>query len=218
MERGPNEKTEVQADVTIPVEGQTKDSPDGQADDKVIKKARIVGIKEVPDWLVDNVYLVSGYRVDFERKRDIFRSLFMKHNELLNIWTHLIGGLIFFVILIYVCFNLDYYLMATKRLVFNEAAMEKIHDILVQQHKYYKLESASLLDDVIYEAEHFDFAKHFTEMQHCVKNYSSDFLRHCRDNVLALRQIAGGDREIFGVTLAPILEMVDSCVDIDRPA
>ena len=60
-----------------------------------------------PEWLVDNEYILHGYRVDFSRGRDLFKSLLMRHNELLNIWTHLIGGLIFIALVVYVAFYFD---------------------------------------------------------------------------------------------------------------
>lgn len=208
MERGPSEKTEGRASELNTTKEKVIPVLDGKDLEKIASKARIVGIGEVPEWLIDNLYLVSGYRVDFQRKRDLFKSLFMKHNELLNIWTHLIGGIIFICLLVHVCFNLDYYLMATKRLVFNEAAMEKIQVIFEQQHLYFKKETESILADVQYEAEHFDFSKHLSEMRECVRNYSSDFLTHCKENLLALKEIASGDTKVYEVTMTPILEMV----------
>ena len=47
-------------------------------------KPMIVHQEHAPEWLVDNKYILHGYRVDFNRKRDLVWSLFMKHNELLN--------------------------------------------------------------------------------------------------------------------------------------
>lgn len=62
------------------------------------KKYYIGPIHEAPSWMVDNNYLHTGYRVNYTAK-DVFMSLFQKHNDLLNIWTHLIG-MIFFLSLI----------------------------------------------------------------------------------------------------------------------
>jgi Haemolysin-III related len=70
-------------------------------------KPMIVHQEHAPEWLVDNKYILHGYRVDFNRKRDLVWSLFMKHNELLNIWTHLIGGLIFVGLVFYIIFYFD---------------------------------------------------------------------------------------------------------------
>ena len=70
-------------------------------------KPMIVHQEHAPEWLVDNQYILHGYRVDFVRKRDLVKSLFMKHNELLNIWTHLIGGIIFIGLVVYTIFYFD---------------------------------------------------------------------------------------------------------------
>jgi Haemolysin-III related len=68
---------------------------------------RIVGIEKVPLWLQDNEFLITGYRVNFKRKRDLLKSLFSLHNETLNIWSHLLGALLFigFIVKLAVWFN-----------------------------------------------------------------------------------------------------------------
>jgi adiponectin receptor len=48
-----------------------------------------------PEYMIVNTNIKNGYRVDFRQKRQILKSLFMVHNESLNIWTHLIGALAF---------------------------------------------------------------------------------------------------------------------------
>lgn len=66
---------------------------------------KIVNIEDADKWMVDNKYLRSGYRQNFAQISDILKSTFMKHNELLNIWTHLIGAIIFIGIFIYLTQN-----------------------------------------------------------------------------------------------------------------
>jgi hypothetical protein len=60
----------------------------GVPNDKI---PRIVNIEEAPAFLVDNRFLVRGYRKNFRRVADIIRSMILPHNETLNIWTHLLG-------------------------------------------------------------------------------------------------------------------------------
>lgn len=62
---------------------------------------KIVHIEEAEQWMVDNKYLHRGYRKDFNSIREILKSTVMPHNELLNIWTHLIGSIIFIGIFVY---------------------------------------------------------------------------------------------------------------------
>lgn len=64
-------------------------------------KESIVKITEVPSWMVRNKYLHTGYKKNFNSFKKNLASLFIQHNELLNIWTHLIGAIIFLSMLIY---------------------------------------------------------------------------------------------------------------------
>lgn len=56
-------------------------------------RPRIVGIEEAPEYLLDNKYLVWGYRKNFRQFSDILKSIFMAHHETLNIWTHFLGSI-----------------------------------------------------------------------------------------------------------------------------
>ena len=62
-------------------------------------KPQIVDLEDAPEFLVDNKYLLTGYRKNFRNYPVILKSLMMRHNETLNIWTHLIGALIIGVLL-----------------------------------------------------------------------------------------------------------------------
>jgi len=43
----------------------------------------------------DNDKIHKGYRINFNTIRQLFKSLFMIHNESVNIWSHLIPFLVF---------------------------------------------------------------------------------------------------------------------------
>ena len=58
---------------------------------------RLCTYKDAPAWSVHNKYIHTGYRTNFGW-RDAFRSVLMIHNETANIWTHLLGLVIFVVI------------------------------------------------------------------------------------------------------------------------
>ena len=68
-----------------------------------MSKKKIGTIIEAPLWMVDNKYLLSGYRLNFNSFKRAVKSLFIKHNELMNVWTHLIGALFFVTLLVIVC-------------------------------------------------------------------------------------------------------------------
>lgn len=51
-------------------------------------------------YLADNSYIRSGYRLNYS-VHDCFLSLFQLHNETLNVWTHIIGSIIFVSLMAY---------------------------------------------------------------------------------------------------------------------
>lgn len=61
---------------------------------------------KAPGYLKDN-YITKGYRINFTKKKDVLKSLFMWHNELVNIWTHLIGAIIIISLIFYLWLNYD---------------------------------------------------------------------------------------------------------------
>ncbi|KAI6777165.1 hypothetical protein HG530_001110 [Fusarium avenaceum] len=50
---------------------------------------------ELPEWRRDNAFILSGYRQSQNSYAHSFRSLFYMHNESVNIWSHLLGAIIF---------------------------------------------------------------------------------------------------------------------------
>ncbi|KAH9578247.1 AdipoR/hemolysin-III-related [Trypanosoma melophagium] len=55
---------------------------------------------QIPEHLADNRYIISGYRVNYTTHMCL-RSIFSLHNETFNIWTHLIGYVIFIVVIFF---------------------------------------------------------------------------------------------------------------------
>jgi adiponectin receptor len=49
---------------------------------------------DAPHYLQDNEHIVEGYRIGFDSPKKVIKSLFMVHNETVNIWTHLVGTII----------------------------------------------------------------------------------------------------------------------------
>eukprot|EP00347_Sterkiella_histriomuscorum_P005560 403356144 len=48
-------------------------------------------LKNAPHFIIDNEYIQRGYRINFNTKSSLCKSLFMLHNESVNVWSHLIG-------------------------------------------------------------------------------------------------------------------------------
>ncbi len=55
-------------------------------------KKELYPIEEVPEYVKDNPYVLTGYRSE---SYPLLKSLFGWHNETLNIWTHLLAAIFF---------------------------------------------------------------------------------------------------------------------------
>ncbi|KAK4257437.1 hypothetical protein QN277_007026 [Acacia crassicarpa] len=63
---------------------------------KAVKPKRfpLLSFWELPEYMKDNEYILHYYRANWPLKQALF-SVFRWHNETLNVWTHLIGFLLF---------------------------------------------------------------------------------------------------------------------------
>ena len=64
-------------------------------------------IKESGELFPDNKLLRNGFRIGYNDFRLCFKSLFQCHNELLNIWTHLLGAIFFILCIFWFLFFYD---------------------------------------------------------------------------------------------------------------
>lgn len=66
---------------------------------EVPKQYVLLCYKELPEYMKDNEFILGFYRAEWSLKQAFF-SLFLWHNETLNVWTHLVGFAIFWVLTI----------------------------------------------------------------------------------------------------------------------
>ncbi|XP_051132027.1 heptahelical transmembrane protein 2 [Andrographis paniculata] len=72
---------------------------DGGEEIRKWKRRTLVKYEALPDYLKDNEFIRKYYRCEWPLK-DILLSVFSLHNETLNIWTHLVGFMIFTALMI----------------------------------------------------------------------------------------------------------------------
>lgn len=63
-------------------------------DHKTPTEYPLLRFEELPEYMKDNEFILNYYRADWPLKQALF-SLFRWHNETLNVWTHLIGFVVF---------------------------------------------------------------------------------------------------------------------------
>ncbi|KAF4012119.1 hypothetical protein G4228_003600 [Cervus hanglu yarkandensis] len=73
---------------------------------------RVIPYDVLPDWLKDNDYLLHGHRPPMPSFCACFRSIFRIHTETGNIWTHLLGFVLFLFLGILTMLRPNMYFMA----------------------------------------------------------------------------------------------------------
>ncbi|KAH7289700.1 hypothetical protein KP509_30G015100 [Ceratopteris richardii] len=72
---------------------------------KVSQEYRLLEYHACPEYMKDNEFILSYYRVEFSVQQAL-SSLFKLHNETLNVWTHLLGFLLFLVLTVFTAYEL----------------------------------------------------------------------------------------------------------------
>jgi adiponectin receptor len=65
--------------------------------------------KDLPGWQQDNKYIKSGYRAPSGSFRKCLGSLKHIHNEMVNVYSHLLGGFLFLGLFIYVLWKINHH-------------------------------------------------------------------------------------------------------------
>ena len=76
-------------------------------DRQLLERLDYLNYDEIPDWYRDNAYILTKYRDTNKGFKYYFYSIFKLHNETINIWSHLLGAILFMSIGIYTNFHFD---------------------------------------------------------------------------------------------------------------
>lgn len=76
-------------------------------DRQLLERLDYLNYDEIPDWYKDNAYILTKYRDTNKGFKYYFYSVFKLHNETINIWSHLLGAILFISIGMYTNFHFD---------------------------------------------------------------------------------------------------------------
>ena len=77
--------------------------------EKKSKQIILVSYNEAPKHLQDNEYIRKGYLVNCDSMKKVTKSLFMIHNETVNVWSHLLGAILIIVLVVYTAISITNY-------------------------------------------------------------------------------------------------------------
>ncbi|GMR63036.1 hypothetical protein PMAYCL1PPCAC_33231, partial [Pristionchus mayeri] len=80
---------------------------------------KVLDFESLPDWLQDNEFIRSGYRPPLPSMSECFKSIWSLHTETGNIWTHLIGCVLFFLIAAWFLTRPDSHIQFQEKLIFS---------------------------------------------------------------------------------------------------
>lgn len=92
----------------------------------------------------DNEFIIRGYRINFNSAKKIIKSLFLLHNETVNVWTHLLGSL-------FVLFLFLYTAIFIKKRYLDVDGMQERFDYIKQEIQHLKtpiVETFHYFDDL----------------------------------------------------------------------
>ncbi|SCU80920.1 LADA_0B10220g1_1 [Lachancea dasiensis] len=66
-----------------------------------VSKRRLYKWSEIPEWQRDNEHIISGYVIETNSLWACLDSLFYLHNETVNVYSHLLPGICFFLVIVF---------------------------------------------------------------------------------------------------------------------
>ena len=85
--------------------------------------------EQAPDYLKDNEFIRTGYRLNATTIPKVIRSLFVCNNETVNIWSHLLGTIGVIILIFYTAIFVSAYKESINPYIDYEALLTEIKDV-----------------------------------------------------------------------------------------
>ena len=99
-------------------------------------KLKTGSYEDAADFVKDNEYIKNGYLLNCNTIKKTIKSLFVLHNELVNIWSHLLGALFFIALIFYSIFFITNYRAQLKIIKNDISQAAKNFNSLPKDEKY----------------------------------------------------------------------------------
>ena len=94
------------------------------------KKEIVIGdYDQAPDYIKDNEFLKGGYRLNCITYQKIFKSLFVCHNDSVNVWLHLLGTIGAIVLIFYTAIFVSSYKEKISSYIDYDTLLTELRDI-----------------------------------------------------------------------------------------
>ncbi len=106
-------------------------------------------IEEIPEWLYDDDYIKTGYRINQQGACEVMATMCQCHNETVNIWTHFIGALTFLCLMfiILLCYQNVEEIGSQGSIAYNQLNAEiLINEYLEQKIKFLEIQLVNMED------------------------------------------------------------------------
>ena len=149
--------------------------------------------EEAPKFMQDNEYIKTGYLLNCTDFKKTFKSLFMCHNETVNIWSHLLAAIFFFFLIFYTSIFVSNYksqlINIKKDILAIEEDIQNIYNDYpnIMNNSYHAIKDIknifNIFDKNIYE----DSVKTIIYLYDEIKNLTSNAIEYLSEKISIIK-------------------------------
>ncbi|CAG9332202.1 unnamed protein product [Blepharisma stoltei] len=180
-----------------------------------IPEERIGSIDQEHEFLRDNDFIHKGYRLYFRSPKRILKSLFMIHNESVNVWTHLIGVILF---IMFIYYTVTWFGISSS--ITNPHIIEDLKSTILSSYQV-SVSTIHEIGSIAYKYEQ-SFQDKLIDLLHEAHSYG-ERLEHKITDIYADLQALNGTEKFYPLKekLARLVKVIDSkeldWIDIYNP-